>query len=256
MKRKNFTLVELLTVIAIIGILAAILIPTVGKARASGEATSCKNNYKQITSAMIALIPTFNGYLPKANASFAYKPQASGKFYNPSFPGGDILAQIDYNMLNSFVVTGDKTSDGNYPVDPKTGTLWVCKTTARRVAAQTDRFGITFCPMSNATVKGREWNYDVLNRNSPSTKPRYKYTSYKLPVGYEEVPMIWESCKGSNSHNKNQQDAYSRVDNPHNDGFNVGYLDGHVETVFPGKNMYLNWAPGREPNDKFISSWR
>ncbi len=43
-----FTLIELLTVIAIIGILAAILIPVVGKVRASARSSVCTSNLRQI----------------------------------------------------------------------------------------------------------------------------------------------------------------------------------------------------------------
>ncbi|MDR1280161.1 MAG: prepilin-type N-terminal cleavage/methylation domain-containing protein [Opitutaceae bacterium] len=48
-----FTLVELLTVIAIIGILAAIIVPTVGKVRQSANAAACRSNLRQIAMAVI-----------------------------------------------------------------------------------------------------------------------------------------------------------------------------------------------------------
>ncbi|MDR1281750.1 MAG: DUF1559 domain-containing protein [Opitutaceae bacterium] len=61
--RHAFTLVELLTVIAIIGILAAIIIPAVGKVRESAKDVTCKSNLRQIATAL-AIYATEHGRFP------------------------------------------------------------------------------------------------------------------------------------------------------------------------------------------------
>ena len=52
MKRKGFTLVEIMIVVAIIGLLAAIAIPNFIKAREKAEQNACIANLKQIQGAI------------------------------------------------------------------------------------------------------------------------------------------------------------------------------------------------------------
>lgn len=64
---EAFTLVELLTVIAIVGILAAIVIPMVGKIRESANKSACASNLRQVGIAMNAYLADNREALPGYN---------------------------------------------------------------------------------------------------------------------------------------------------------------------------------------------
>ncbi len=70
---RAFTLIELLTVIAIIGILAAILIPTVSAVRDSARAANCASNMRQIGQAAYMYAEDNDGWAPPAFDRFAHE---------------------------------------------------------------------------------------------------------------------------------------------------------------------------------------
>ncbi len=63
-ERRYFTLIELLIVIAIIAILAAMLLPALGKARESARYTACSGQIRSIGTAIQMYVNDYNGYMP------------------------------------------------------------------------------------------------------------------------------------------------------------------------------------------------
>lgn len=61
MRRRGFTLVELLVVVAVISVLAGLLFPVLGRARESACAAQCAGNLRQIPLAVHLYMESWDG---------------------------------------------------------------------------------------------------------------------------------------------------------------------------------------------------
>ena len=71
-KIQGFTLLELLTVVAIIAILCSILIPALQGVRNSAQQASCASNMRQIGSALLLYAASNNNKLPETSHTAAF----------------------------------------------------------------------------------------------------------------------------------------------------------------------------------------
>lgn len=82
---RGFTLIELLVVIGIIGLLIAILLPTLSRAKDQGNTIKCLSNLRSIGAAFTQYVTAHNGALPYADADMAWKPW-SAQFFGTGTP--------------------------------------------------------------------------------------------------------------------------------------------------------------------------
>lgn len=150
MKKKQpkqaFTLIELLTVIAIIGILASILIPTVGRVRESARRTVDASNIRQIGQASLIYANDNREQLPPRGGSNRDGLDAEGQLVDsqqtPSIHA--IAAALARGGGLNDASIWISTSDGNPNVNPNGQTTILEGNTTKTVTQEFEDSGLSF----------------------------------------------------------------------------------------------------------------
>lgn len=124
MNKRGFTMIELMTVISIIAVLAAVLFPIFAKSRESARRVSCASNLEQIGMSLNMYAQAYDGHYPRKNNDFAALSSTlnskdilrcpsdadsydSSSVAPPPAGGGDARK----NPVSSYVLKGGLTND-------------------------------------------------------------------------------------------------------------------------------------------------
>ena len=215
---KFFTLVELLIVIAIIAILAAILMPTLSKVRESSRSTVCAGNLKQLGHLTFIYSDDYNGWMPlsRHTASTPVRMWAnllSEELNNPGY--WHCWASADGT---GWVTTPDSIRK-----------LFWCPSSGTDYAGPQCLFGVSY---------GYNQRIGDIQSRTPSDADYADYAPRKLARQTSELVIIVDvsTTKGARVF-----DAASRIDVRHvNSKANILFCDGHTKSY--AGNIAWTWS--------------
>ena len=226
----SFTLIELLVVIAIIAILAALLLPSLGRARESAKLSSCAGNIKQVLVLCTMYGDDFDDWFPPCNLNPNWiKANNFGGYLNGlgflNAPAGTFAQQkTAYTSSGDVFFCPNLTGVG-------TGWYGASSTPAQRWAGGNTGYSYVGNPWICQAWTNLEFVRRMVGGDSnykPSTRFAYGFNrSEDRNMSPNRLVLMWDLM----AENTNPLFCFRThpKGNPWPDnGGNVGFVDGHV----------------------------
>lgn len=255
MKRRAFTLVELLVVIGVIAILLAILLPAITRAKAQARQLKCLNNIRQIGLASLMYTAEFKGwYLPShwgwSQATGGWPPTTP-----PAIPPSGPRKYWFQVFTLMQLLNAPNPNTAHYPfamICPE-ATLALSQGNGKTGYYLHNSYGInnTQLPGMSLKIAPDYWNaWKTPQVRVPADKIYFvDATSEGVSVGSSATNSslrYFDPYYGGERHEP--PDKGSAVAYRHFDGANVLYYDGHAAWRRESELRYLSTDPATKPN--------
>lgn len=225
---RAFTLIELLTVIAIIAILASILIPTVSQVRESANRAHCANNLRQIALAILTY-ESENDVLPGPTRRAIMSP------LNPDRPGANVARENwpTTNVCMSLLL--EDYLGGYHENEPGP---FECRSNQEQVQAQAEN--AVFLLFRTVGTVPPSFFGDMDFGRPPRTLPQIRAAGTgvrsRLATELTQIWMISDIDAGTYNPATTGGSLSAPGGPPHSGGRNYVFFDGHLEYVKPDGN--------------------
>jgi prepilin-type N-terminal cleavage/methylation domain-containing protein len=200
--RRDFTLIELLVVIAIIAILAAMLLPSLSRARYAARLTECTNDLHQIGLAAAIYSGDFDDFWPRRKVNASASNSQLHMIYSSPVDDRDLLT--DYLPLSSLWC--NFTRPAAYDPKTATGMTWMMTSYELYFGSEIDRSDpntgiLRVGHRVNWTYKSTDYEFNVLAADMDRYRAVARRYSSAHPDRLGILPRIDEN-KGRYAHTR------------------------------------------------------
>lgn len=250
MRKSNFTLIELMIVVAIIGLLVALLLPALAGAKETAKQVACLSNQKQIGMLMAVYRADYRGKSPAACSTFNSDSTYYWCKFIDGLPGGS-SGQIEDNYFS-----GNAYGKGGVFRCPKnkysssTKNVYGFYDTVRN-NSEDERFIKSFKPDSNT-------KFDYYQFSSMPSPANFLMIGCSLASNLPTKSFQWEGTykfRRDSVRNNGPANTNHGLWMIHFNQANGMFADGHTEMLNMGK-LFRTRNGFKTETDTGIQAWK